>query len=154
MRMRGQDERRFNVKLTHQKDYQFISQASEDGCLQGDPYVSDEPDPAPVRDGGNGSQPPGRSGRRSQLAPPRSAARPRGQHLGTFKTVGVPSCGCSTADSPREDCQTQCSDVRQVVHRIGQQCQTPGPEATNKFHQGDPQVEWSTIQSRRSMFAR
>ncbi len=45
MHMRGQDERRFMVKLTHQKDYQFLSQPSEDGRLQGDPYLSDEPDP-------------------------------------------------------------------------------------------------------------
>ena len=45
MNMRGQDERRFKVKMTHQKNYQFLSQASEDGRLHGKPYLSDEPDP-------------------------------------------------------------------------------------------------------------
>ncbi|MDA8111019.1 MAG: OsmC family protein [Nitrospiraceae bacterium] len=45
MNMRGQDERRFKVKMTHQKNYQFLSQASEDGQMHGKPYLSDEPDP-------------------------------------------------------------------------------------------------------------
>jgi len=46
MHMRNQKERRFQVKLTHQTGFRFVSQASEDGRLHGDPYVSDEPDPA------------------------------------------------------------------------------------------------------------
>jgi uncharacterized OsmC-like protein len=45
MHMRGQTERRFAVRLTHQSNYQFLSQASEDGRLHGGPYLSDEPDP-------------------------------------------------------------------------------------------------------------
>lgn len=45
MHMRGQDARRFQVDLTHLDKYRFSSQASEDGVLHGDTYVSDEPDP-------------------------------------------------------------------------------------------------------------
>ena len=45
MHMKGQKERRFRVNLTHETGYRFVSQASEDGRLHGDPYVSDEPDP-------------------------------------------------------------------------------------------------------------
>ena len=45
MHMRGQAERRFAVTITHQKNYQFLSQAHEDGRLHGKPYLSDEPDP-------------------------------------------------------------------------------------------------------------
>ena len=45
MQMRNQDERRFTVQLLHRQNYQFISQASEDGVPHGQPYVSDEPDP-------------------------------------------------------------------------------------------------------------
>jgi uncharacterized OsmC-like protein len=45
MHMRGQQERHFVVKMTHQKNYQYLSQASEDGRLHGKPYLSDEPDP-------------------------------------------------------------------------------------------------------------
>lgn len=45
MNMRNQKERRFSVKLAHQTNYQFLSQASEDGRMHGKPYVSDEPDP-------------------------------------------------------------------------------------------------------------
>jgi uncharacterized OsmC-like protein len=45
MHMRGQAERRFAVKITHIKNFQFSSQASEDGRLHGTPYLSDEPDP-------------------------------------------------------------------------------------------------------------
>ncbi len=45
MHMRGQAERHFAVKLTHQKNYQYLSQASEGGRLHGKPYLSDEPDP-------------------------------------------------------------------------------------------------------------
>lgn len=45
MHMRDQAERRFVVKITHQQNYQFSSQASEDERLHGTPYLSDEPDP-------------------------------------------------------------------------------------------------------------
>lgn len=45
MHMRGQQERHFIVSMTHQKNYQYLSQASEDGRLHGKPYLSDEPDP-------------------------------------------------------------------------------------------------------------
>lgn len=45
MHMRDQKERRFQVNLKHQTRYRFVSQASEDGRLHGEPYVSDEPDP-------------------------------------------------------------------------------------------------------------
>jgi uncharacterized OsmC-like protein len=45
MHMRGQKERRFAVNLKHESGFRFISQASEDGRLHGNPYVSDEPDP-------------------------------------------------------------------------------------------------------------
>lgn len=45
MHMRNQEERRFTVNLTHKRNYQFLSQASEDGRPHGEPYVSDEPDP-------------------------------------------------------------------------------------------------------------
>jgi len=45
MEMRGQAERRFAVRLTHQGHYRFSSQASEDGRLHGVPFASDEPDP-------------------------------------------------------------------------------------------------------------
>jgi len=45
MHMRGQAERRFAVRITHQKNYQFSSQASEGDRLHGKPYLSDEPDP-------------------------------------------------------------------------------------------------------------
>ena len=45
MEMKGQDERRFAVRLRHLDGYRYLSQASEDGRLHGDPYVSDEPDP-------------------------------------------------------------------------------------------------------------
>jgi uncharacterized OsmC-like protein len=45
MQMRDQAERRFTVKLTNRQNYQFLSQASEDGRLHGEPYLSDEPDP-------------------------------------------------------------------------------------------------------------
>lgn len=45
MHMRGQDERRFAVRLSHQQNYQFLSQASEDGEPHGEPFRSDEPDP-------------------------------------------------------------------------------------------------------------
>lgn len=45
MHMRGQAERRFAVKVTHLENYQFSSQASEDGRLHGTSYLSDEPDP-------------------------------------------------------------------------------------------------------------
>ena len=45
MEMRNQEERRFTVNLTQTKNYQFVSQASEDGHPHGKPYVSDEPDP-------------------------------------------------------------------------------------------------------------
>jgi organic hydroperoxide reductase OsmC/OhrA len=45
MHMRDQKERRFSVNLTHQRNYQFLSQATEDGRLHGAPYISDEPDP-------------------------------------------------------------------------------------------------------------
>lgn len=45
MQMRGEEERRFKVTLAHQHNYQFLSQASEDGRLHGKPYLSDEPEP-------------------------------------------------------------------------------------------------------------
>ena len=45
MNMRNQKERRFSVNLAHQKNYEFLSQASEEGRMHGKPYVSDEPDP-------------------------------------------------------------------------------------------------------------
>ena len=45
MHMRNQEERRFQVNLKHDEGYRFVSQASEDGRLHGEPYVSDEPDP-------------------------------------------------------------------------------------------------------------
>lgn len=45
MHMRGQKERRFIVNLKHESGFRFISQASEDGRLHGNSYVSDEPDP-------------------------------------------------------------------------------------------------------------
>jgi organic hydroperoxide reductase OsmC/OhrA len=45
MEMKGQEERRFVVHLRHDGGYRYISQASEDGRLHGEPYVSDEPDP-------------------------------------------------------------------------------------------------------------
>jgi uncharacterized OsmC-like protein len=45
MDMRGQSERRFAVRLTHRGRYRFRSQASEDGVLHGQEFVSDEPDP-------------------------------------------------------------------------------------------------------------
>ena len=45
MEMKGQAERRFAVHLRHLDGYRYLSQASEDGRLHGDPYVSDEPDP-------------------------------------------------------------------------------------------------------------
>jgi organic hydroperoxide reductase OsmC/OhrA len=45
MHMKGQAERDFVVKLNHEGGYRFSSQASEDGRLHGEPYVSDEPDP-------------------------------------------------------------------------------------------------------------
>lgn len=45
MHMRGQDERRFAVKLSHVDGYRFRSQASEDGIPHGESYYSDEPDP-------------------------------------------------------------------------------------------------------------
>jgi uncharacterized OsmC-like protein len=45
MHMRGQSERRFAVRLTHQGRYRFQSQAREDGVLHGPEFVSDEPDP-------------------------------------------------------------------------------------------------------------
>jgi organic hydroperoxide reductase OsmC/OhrA len=45
MHMRDQEERRFAVNIKHDKNYQFVSQASEDGVLHGEPFRSDEPDP-------------------------------------------------------------------------------------------------------------
>jgi len=45
MHMRGQAERHFTVKLTHQENYKYLSQASEGDRLHGKPYLSDEPDP-------------------------------------------------------------------------------------------------------------
>jgi organic hydroperoxide reductase OsmC/OhrA len=45
MHMRDQEERRFAVTIKHDKNYQFVSQASEDGRLHGEPFRSDEPDP-------------------------------------------------------------------------------------------------------------
>lgn len=45
MDMRGQDHRYFRVDLHHIDEYQFVSQASEDGRHHGDPFASDEPDP-------------------------------------------------------------------------------------------------------------
>jgi uncharacterized OsmC-like protein len=45
MHMRNQKERRFAVNLTHRRNYQFVSQASEDGRVHGERYISDEPDP-------------------------------------------------------------------------------------------------------------
>lgn len=45
MDMRGQPERRFSVNLDHKGRFRFVSQASEDGVLHGQPYASDEPDP-------------------------------------------------------------------------------------------------------------
>lgn len=45
MDMRGQEERRFDVTLTHLDGYRFRSQASEDGRPHGTPFESDEPDP-------------------------------------------------------------------------------------------------------------
>jgi len=45
MQMRGQAQRRFAVHVKHVDEYQFSSQASEDGRLHGEPFVSDEPDP-------------------------------------------------------------------------------------------------------------
>jgi organic hydroperoxide reductase OsmC/OhrA len=45
MDMRGQDERRFAVRLEHRGAFRFLSQASEDGRLHGAPIQSDEPDP-------------------------------------------------------------------------------------------------------------
>lgn len=45
MHMKGQDERHFVVQLRHDGGYRYISQASEDGRLHGEPYASDEPDP-------------------------------------------------------------------------------------------------------------
>lgn len=45
MHMRSQEERRFTVTLKHDSGYRFVSQASEDGVLHGEPYISDEPDP-------------------------------------------------------------------------------------------------------------
>lgn len=51
MHMRNQEKRRFQVNLTHQNGYRFVSQASEDGRLHGDPYISDEPDPVGAASG-------------------------------------------------------------------------------------------------------
>jgi uncharacterized OsmC-like protein len=51
MDMRGQDERRFAVEITHDSAYRFVSQASEDGRLHGSPYMSDEPDPIGLASG-------------------------------------------------------------------------------------------------------
>lgn len=45
MEMRNQDRRYFRVELDHQDRFRFRSQASEDGRLHGNPYLSDEPDP-------------------------------------------------------------------------------------------------------------
>jgi organic hydroperoxide reductase OsmC/OhrA len=45
MHMRDQEERRFAVSIKHDKNYQFLSQASEDGRVHGGPFRSDEPDP-------------------------------------------------------------------------------------------------------------
>lgn len=45
MDMRGQEERRFEVTITHRERYRFSSQASEDGRAHGTAFVSDEPDP-------------------------------------------------------------------------------------------------------------
>ncbi len=45
MHMRGQDSRRFVVRLRHDGGYRFTNQASEDARLHGVPFVSDEPDP-------------------------------------------------------------------------------------------------------------
>jgi organic hydroperoxide reductase OsmC/OhrA len=45
MHMRDQEERRFAVSIKHDKNYQFVSQASEDGRVHGGPFRSDEPDP-------------------------------------------------------------------------------------------------------------
>lgn len=45
MDMKGQAERRFVVSLRHLGGYRFESQASEDGRLHGERYISDEPDP-------------------------------------------------------------------------------------------------------------
>ena len=51
MHMKGQEERRFVVNLRHDGGYRYISQASEDGRLHGEPYVSDEPDPVGAASG-------------------------------------------------------------------------------------------------------
>jgi uncharacterized OsmC-like protein len=45
MDMRGQPERRFKVRSTHDRRFRFISQASEDEALHGEKFRSDEPDP-------------------------------------------------------------------------------------------------------------
>ena len=45
MEMKGQEERHFAIQLRHDGGYRFVSQASEEGRLHGEPYVSDEPDP-------------------------------------------------------------------------------------------------------------
>ena len=45
MDMRGQEERRFVVSISHLGGYRFSSHASEDGRLHGSAFVSDEPDP-------------------------------------------------------------------------------------------------------------
>jgi uncharacterized OsmC-like protein len=45
MDMRGQPERRFAVRLEHQGQFRFLSQASEEGVLHGTKFASDEPDP-------------------------------------------------------------------------------------------------------------
>ncbi|MGH3929583.1 MAG: OsmC family protein [Pseudonocardiaceae bacterium] len=45
MHMRGQKERHFAVHLEHRGGFRFLSQASEDGRLHGEPIQSDEPDP-------------------------------------------------------------------------------------------------------------
>lgn len=45
MDMRGQEQRDFQVHLTHLERYLFESQASEEGKPHGAPFWSDEPDP-------------------------------------------------------------------------------------------------------------
>ena len=45
MHMKKKKERRFKVSLTRDQTYRFVSQASEDERLHGEPYSSDEPDP-------------------------------------------------------------------------------------------------------------
>jgi uncharacterized OsmC-like protein len=55
MDMRGQKQRVFDVDLRHTSNFQFVSQASEEGRNHGATFLSDEPDP--VGDAGAPSTP-------------------------------------------------------------------------------------------------